>query len=235
MDNADIKLFCLPYAGGAASTVYHKWKKYLNNNIQLIPVELAGRGARYKECFYSSFDDAVNDLANIIRDNIGESRFALFGHSLGSLLAFKTVQKLMSLDYEPEHVFFSGMYPPCEHEGNCFIHNLPDKEFIEEILEFGGTPYEVINDNNLRSIFIPILRADYKLFELFEYNQKEGKFNFDISILCGTEDKKINQKDISKWSNYTNGKCAIYNFQGDHFFINQYCEQIISIINSILV
>jgi surfactin synthase thioesterase subunit len=48
-----LKLFCVPYAGGSAKT-FLGWKKWLDPGIELIPVELAGRGARVKDQFYGN-------------------------------------------------------------------------------------------------------------------------------------------------------------------------------------
>lgn len=69
--------------------MYYKWKNIMNNNIQLVPIELKGRGTRYGEGFYTDFEDAFNDIYLNIRDKIMEDEYALFGHSMGSLLAFE--------------------------------------------------------------------------------------------------------------------------------------------------
>ncbi|MBK3496406.1 hypothetical protein JFL43_16375 [Viridibacillus sp. YIM B01967] len=53
-------LFCLPYAGGSES-IYFKWRKHLHSSIQLIPIELRGRGKRFDENFYGSIKEAVDD------------------------------------------------------------------------------------------------------------------------------------------------------------------------------
>lgn len=56
-----IKLFCLPYGGGSAYS-YLKWKSNLADLIELCPVELAGRGKRFHEPYYSNIDEAVDDV-----------------------------------------------------------------------------------------------------------------------------------------------------------------------------
>lgn len=43
-------LFCLPYAGGSG-TVYYRWSNYIAPSINLYPIELKGRGKRFKETF----------------------------------------------------------------------------------------------------------------------------------------------------------------------------------------
>ncbi|MFJ8100466.1 MULTISPECIES: thioesterase domain-containing protein [unclassified Lysinibacillus] len=41
----DIKLFCLPYAGGSA-VMYNSLEKYINEVIEIIPLEYSGHGER---------------------------------------------------------------------------------------------------------------------------------------------------------------------------------------------
>ena len=48
-DNKEqIKLLLLPYAGGSA-LFYSRWVKYLSKHIKMVPIELPGRGMRFKE------------------------------------------------------------------------------------------------------------------------------------------------------------------------------------------
>ena len=44
-----LRLFCLPYAGGSAVRIYGAWDRYLPADIEVVPVELAGRGSRIGE------------------------------------------------------------------------------------------------------------------------------------------------------------------------------------------
>ena len=43
-----VRLFCFPYAGGAAFA-YRGWEKHLPREVELYPVELPGRGSRLRE------------------------------------------------------------------------------------------------------------------------------------------------------------------------------------------
>ena len=81
-------LFCLPYAGGS-EVAYYKWKKYLHPSIELIPIELKGRGKRFNEIFYESLEEAVDDIFENIKDKIINNDYAIYGHSMGSLLSYE--------------------------------------------------------------------------------------------------------------------------------------------------
>lgn len=78
-----IKLFTIPYAGGS-SVVFQEWKKYFDNEIELIPIELAGRGKRFNNPLYNTLEEAVDDVLKQIQSCLvpGDD-YALFGHSMG--------------------------------------------------------------------------------------------------------------------------------------------------------
>src|SRR5215831_8066939 len=107
-----ILLFCFPYAGGSAA-VFNKWNQYLDPNIELVPVELAGRGRRIHEALYKDVAAITEDVFNIVNEKIAGAPYALFGHSLGSMIAYELGQKIRDLCLLPPiHIFFSGRSAP---------------------------------------------------------------------------------------------------------------------------
>lgn len=228
-----INLYCLPYAGGSAN-VYSRWRYYADKNIKVIPVELAGRGKRLGEPLYKSMQEAIDDVFNILTASSDENSYALFGHSMGSSLVFELSHKMIqATKKEPVHLFVSGRCPPFHHEGKK-LSLLPDNEFKKEVLDIGGTPKEIFENEELCDIFLPILKADYRIIDAFEHSQKNVKLDCGISVLNGREDKMTTLEKIQKWRDYTTGKTEIYEFDGGHFFINSYTEQIMDIVNRTL-
>ncbi|MCX7922799.1 MAG: thioesterase domain-containing protein [Clostridia bacterium] len=230
-----IKLFCLPYAGGSAM-VYSKWKRFLHNSIELCPIELAGRGKRFNEPFYESFGSAVEDVYNLVKSQIDDSKYAIFGHSMGSWLAYELILKLKESNYpEPVHAFFSGRYPPHIKHREEKIHMLPDDEFMSKILKYGGTPKELAENKELLAIFIPILRADYRILETNDERPEICQLGYGISVLNGIEDAEVTQNDLDEWEKYAGESFNLYEFDGGHFFINDHTQKIVDIINRTLL
>jgi surfactin synthase thioesterase subunit len=152
-----IKLFCIPYAGGSAMN-YMTWKKLLDNRIQIMPLELAGRGSRINEPLYNNTEEAINDIYNVIYKELDGTPYAIFGHSMGTMLTYELLRKITAkMHQEPVHVFFSGRYPPYINAEDKFTHLLPDEEFLAEISELGGMDQEVLQCQELISIFLPVL------------------------------------------------------------------------------
>ena len=215
---------------------YMSWKRYLDSRIDLKPIELSGRGRRFNDPLYCSADEAVKDIFDKITDELDGTPYAVFGHSMGTVLTYELIRKIIGqMKQEPTHVFFSGRYPPYVEVEKESIHMLPEKEFIEEINKFGGTNQELFDSKELLELFLPVLRSDYKVVEMYKHNGSILKLNCDITVLNGKYDSYINMKDVRRWQECTNKTCTFYEFEEGHFFINKYKEDVIDIINKALL
>lgn len=229
-----IKLFCLPYAGGSA-TIYYKYKRLLDNGIELRPIELAGRGKLIKQEPYESLDEAVDDIYRRIEPELNLIPFAFLGHSLGTLLAYKLIIKIQGeKKLYPVHTFLSAGRAPHMIAKVKQLHNLPDELFEKEIIKMGGTDSIVFENKDLAKYFIKILKADFKMIETYHYIPDYKKINSDITLFLGKKDS-INPFDILEWKNYTDNSCTHYVFSDDHFFINSKAEEVAKVINKTLL
>jgi surfactin synthase thioesterase subunit len=230
------KLFCIPYAGGSAA-VYYSWKKHLPTSVEMVPIELAGRGNRLKEPFYESMKAAVGDVFSIIREEVGDNdEYAVLGHSMGSWIAFEVAQKIFSSPEikKPCHLFFSGNYPPHYSLGTGTVHLLPEKDFQQEVMKIGGTPKIIFENEDLRKLFSPIIRADYKLLERYNGSANSSfPCDCDVTVLCGKDDN-INERQALEWERYAGKRFSVCFFEGGHFFINEAPESVADCIAAAL-
>lgn len=225
-----VKLYCLPPAGMSAVS-YNAWQCYMRDFIDVFPIELAGRGIRYKDGLYLDSDNAVNDIYEIIKNKIDDQDYAIFGHCMGSWLAYELCRKLIFLGHrKPVHVIFSGKEAP-HIKNDKSIHNLPDKEFIEEIIKLGGTSEDFFEDDNMVKMFMPVLRNDFRIIENYRCPENKGKLPFAISVFYGKDDTKL-KTSLHEWKSYSDISCNFYEFEGEHFFPD--IEKVIETINEIL-
>ena len=89
---AHMRLFCFPYAGGTPS-VFRNWSDGLPADVEVCPVQLPGRGTRLMEPPFSQLPPLIEALAEALLPLL-DKPFALFGHSLGSLLSFELARRL---------------------------------------------------------------------------------------------------------------------------------------------
>ncbi|MEU7896325.1 alpha/beta fold hydrolase [Nonomuraea sp. NPDC049152] len=105
-------LFCVPYAGGSAR-VYRGWQEWFANDAEVVPLELAGRGTRSAEPVAPSVRAAAMDLARRVPERAAGRPYILFGHSMGSLIAYEMAAIIEdSASDGPCLVVVSGRNPP---------------------------------------------------------------------------------------------------------------------------
>ncbi len=226
-----MKLFCLPFAGGTAQ-LFLQWRKDLDRSIDLFPIELPGRGKRLREEYYVDFHQAVEDITNRIVEDLDDHPFAIFGHSLGALLAYEVTTNLVERGCKaPEFLFISAMIPPHLYK-NEIVSNLNDNEFLEKIANLGGTPDQFFSSPELIQFFLPIFRADFNLLETYKQINNSSPLPSNLIVFSGMNDN--NFKDIQAWREYTKGNFERYLFDGGHFFIKEKQPEVLRVINQIL-
>ena len=231
-----IDLFCIPYAGGSAYTIYSKWHKKLNSKIRVQPLELAGHGSRMSEPFYDDVQNAVDDLMEKIKNHIRNRPYAIYGHSMGTLLAYElTVAVKVAGLPQPRALFLSGRQPPHHDYEGKKMYKMSDEEFLKNIKDIGGTPPLLFESSELVKVFLPILRNDYRLIEQYSLPQHIIKIDSDFVFFYSYNDNHVTESGILEWKRYSNKSFEHYNFTGGHFFINEQWEQICMIINQNLI
>ena len=230
-----IKLFCFPYAGGS-STVYHQWKSLLGDNIELRPIELAGRGRRIGEDMYKNLEEVVDDVFQLIRGEIQQSPYMLYGHSMGALITYELAQKINDFRLpKPVHLFFSGKGAPhVKRLDKKKYHLLDEKAFREEVINLGGTPPELFEHPELMELLLPLLKNDFRIAETYSHAGSIRPFDQDITVLLGREDD-LTTEQCEEWAKHTSEKCQFHYFPGGHFFINNEAVNITQIIKSMAV
>jgi len=107
---APLRLVCIPYAGGGAA-VFRAWPALLPD-VEVAVVRLPGWEARFTQPPFRDFGALLDALAAEVAP-VRDRPLALFGHSLGALLAFEVARR-MSADTGPGPVqlFVSGCRAP---------------------------------------------------------------------------------------------------------------------------
>lgn len=212
---------------------YKIWKRFLSSNIEQNLLELAGRGYRSSESFYDSMDAAVDDMLKCIQEEVRNGiKYSIFGHSMGSIIAYELYYRLLDIGMHlPVHVFFSGRIAPTDTTSYDNTYMLPDEDFKNELIRIGGTPEDIFHNNELANYFLPIIKADYKMIGKHAYHKKNPEMECDISILNGKNDITAEIDKMDLWKETTNKTCSFYYFNGGHFYLNSYVNEITLIIN----
>lgn len=229
---ARMRLFCLPYAGGGASA-YRPWANGLQADVQLCPVQLPGRENRLGERLFTSVGDLVPPLVDALRPFL-DRPFAIFGHSMGGLLAFEAARRMRRLGLPaPRQLFVSSHRAPHLRDRATQMHLLGPAEFREALRNLHGTPEEVLSNEELMQIAEPILRADFQLCETYAYTP-DAPLDMPISVFGGTDDADVPEEDLRPWEQHTNAGAALQMFPGHHLYLRNCRDALVATINSTL-
>jgi medium-chain acyl-[acyl-carrier-protein] hydrolase len=231
----NITLICIPYAGGS-SIVYKEWAKYLDPSIRLALIELSGRGKRFAERLYTRFEEVVPDiLEKVLHEIDSTTRYALFGHSMGSAIVYELYSELKRRAVpEPECVFVSGGIPPLCSKGRLKMHMLSPDAIRDFLIDLGGIPKKIYSNDNLFRFFLPVIQSDFEIIGNYVPAPEIKTFDCPLYALSGTRDRIISHDDSNRWREYAENKYESFQIDGGHFFIKENVEATTGILNFIL-
>ncbi|MEM9135795.1 MAG: alpha/beta fold hydrolase [Cyanobacteria bacterium P01_F01_bin.42] len=213
--SAEIRLVCLPHAGGSAQ-IFQDWTRRLPLWIELWAVELPGRGRRWGEQPIAALSQLVPDLSAAIADEI-KKPFALFGHSMGGLIAFELAHTLQQ-QAAPLGLYVSAAEAPQSKPSKPPIHGLPTPEFIAELRRYDGTPAAILENEEMMELLLPTLRSDFSLLETYEYRPGQ-MVSCPIVAFSGREDDIVSYEAMQQWAHVTTASFLQHDVVGDHFFV----------------
>jgi medium-chain acyl-[acyl-carrier-protein] hydrolase len=217
--DARLRLFCFPYAGGGAS-IYARWLELLPPGVELAAVQLPGRESRLAEKPYAEMVPLVEKLAEVLAPYM-DLPFALFGHSNGGLMAFELARLLRVRGRAlPLHLFVSGRPAPQVELTEPPIHALPHDEFMGALRRFGGTPEEVLENEEMMSLIEPLLRADFALGETYAF-VPGATLPMPLSAYGGATDDEVPLWQVEAWKEQAGGEFRFVTFPGGHFFLHE--------------
>jgi medium-chain acyl-[acyl-carrier-protein] hydrolase len=198
--------------------MYRPWMAAAPAGLEVCPVQLPGRETRVAEPAFTGLDPLLDALEEALPPYL-DIPFALFGHSMGALIAFEFARRLHGRGGpQPVHLFVSGLRGPHLPDPDPPIYQLPDAEFLAEVRRLNGTPDEVLQHPELMQLLLPILRADLTICDTYVHAAGEP-LSCPISALGGLEDPKASPDELEAWSQHTTAGFRKRMFAGDHFYL----------------
>lgn len=229
---AQLRLVCFAYAGGSSAT-YLPWLKLLHPDVELVVCQLPGRGTRLFEDPYDQIEPLVQDLCKAIHP-LCDMPLVFFGHSMGSKVAYELCLAMQANNLPlPVHFIASAAAAPFHIRRKAPIHDLPEKEFIAALSKLNGTPQQVLNNPELMALFLPALRADFKLVETY-INPSRTIVPTRLTLMGGVMDETVSPSELADWNKLFTLTSKIRWFEGDHFYINHKTFAVLQQLNDMM-
>jgi len=213
-----IRLLCLPYAGGGVG-LYRTWSEQLPPSVSVLAVHMPGREGRFREPAIGELDAAIDALADGLAPLFREP-FALFGHSMGALLAHELALRVhRDTDAWPQHLFLSARRPPHLDPAHPPMHALPVRDFVHHVQAwYDAFPQAVMDKPGLLEPFLPTLRADMRLLETYTWGA-HPPMDCPVTVLGGLQDPAVPVACLRGWQQHTRQPVRVKVFSGRHFYV----------------
>lgn len=227
-----LRLWCFPYAGGGVG-IFRRWSEGLPGNVEVHPVELPGRGRQFTEPAARRMDVLVDTLAETIGPHL-DKPFAFFGHSMGALVSFELAHAVRArYQVEPTTLYLAAQPAPHLPKKQAPLHQLSDAELRTELRRIGGTPQEVLTNEDFMALLLPTLRADFEVCETYTYRPAEP-LTCPIVTFGGKDDPQATEPELQAWAELTAGSFTLEMLPGDHFFIDHNRQDLLAAVSASL-
>ncbi|MGO4753644.1 thioesterase II family protein, partial [Streptomyces sp. 2MCAF27] len=209
------QLIYLPHAGGSA-TFFATFAREMPDSAEVLAVQYPGRQERRAEPFVDSLPELADHVADAL-EHAGDLPLALFGHSMGALLAWEVARRLQDRGSGPAHLIVSGRPEPALHK-EVRLHLRSDAELIADLRYLSGTAARLLADDGMLRMVLPVLRSDYKAVDSYRY-RPGPPLRCPVSVFLGDDDAWADRERAEGWRAVTSGPVAFRTFPGDHFYL----------------
>ncbi|MFJ4570458.1 thioesterase II family protein [Streptomyces sp. NPDC088846] len=227
-DEPTLRLACFPHAGGTAS-MFQGWRRLLPPDVELLAAHYPGRQDRIADPVIESMDELADRITHALLGDL-DRPLALFGHSMGSAVAYAVAARLtVEHGVRPALLIVSGRPAPHRAEPTT-VHRDSDEAIIESLRRLGSTQLDAYDDPDLRELLMPALRADYRVLETGRPTDPVALAT-PIVACAGISDPRCGVDGLRSWSTLTTSPFTHRVFPGDHFYVEPYEADLVAYVS----
>lgn len=212
-----LRLFVLHHAGGS-HLLYRHWPAELPDTWDVRLLDAPGHGLLLDLPQITDAGRLADFLLRGIEPEL-TCPYALFGHSMGALVAYEITRRVLGRGLPPPvWVGVSARAAPRPAGRTSGFHQLPDAELRTRLKLLGGTPDGVFDDPDLWALFDPIIRADLRLVENWHPAPGTAPLPVALSAFAGGEDHFASPSRMAGWEEHTEHFLGLRVFDGGHFY-----------------
>lgn len=211
-----VRLICFPHAGAGAS-IYYAWTRLLPSAVGLYGVQLAGREQRVDEPLAIEWAPVVGEITHAL-GQFDDRPFAFYGHSLGGLLAYEVAAALQRSGAAlPSVLFAGGAYAPSA-VSKAHTQFADEAGLLRVVRRLGGVADELTADAQFVRYFLPVIAADFTLFNRYTYDSSDDPLACPVVAVHGTNDIDHGRVSALQWRSHAAHGFHVEQVRGGHFF-----------------
>jgi acyl transferase domain-containing protein/NADPH:quinone reductase-like Zn-dependent oxidoreductase/surfactin synthase thioesterase subunit/SAM-dependent methyltransferase len=236
IENARLRLFCLPYFGGGAS-IFNSWHELLPDDIEVCAIQFPGREERGDEKPFDDVSSLVRKLAEVMEPLL-TTPIAFYSHSSGAGIALELARYLRrEKDVVPVKFIVGGWRAPHLANPFKFLDAIKEDEVYKEKnipniknhLRSLEIPDSVIDNKEVFNEMLPSLRADIILGKRYTYYDDEP-LPCPLTAIAGTQDTVFSEEQIQEWKKHTSSEFGFRRVNGGHLFCRDNREELLELL-----
>jgi surfactin synthase thioesterase subunit len=229
--SADVALLCFGYAGASAFR-FQRFRNWLPSWIDLHLMELPGHGRRIGEPLQQTLAGMVDAVWADVTPHTAKP-FALFGHSLGAMVAFEVALRLTrAAAARPLVLFASAASAPSRRDRERYARLDTDAAVKAELLRLSGTPALALEDEQLMELMLPILKADFRACAGYA-RSPDPALQCPVRVYAGRDDD-VPRLALEAWREHSAEGCSLEWWPGGHFFVHEHEPAIVGDMVSVI-
>ncbi|WP_227984340.1 thioesterase II family protein [Nocardia spumae] len=222
-------LVICPHAGGGAST-YRPFSKQLRENFDVVVLQYPGRQDRAREVAPQTLPEfAAGAFDEFIRSPFHRGEpITVFGHSMGSIVAFEFARLAEAAGVPVRLLAVSGAVAP-SRVADMPNHPTEDEQLLDHLVGLQGTGADVLGNRDLMTMALPVLKADYAAFDRYSC-ARDVRVRAPIQAMGGSDDDFVTMGELYGWQRHTTGDLAVEMFDGGHFYLHDQVEGIAELL-----
>jgi surfactin synthase thioesterase subunit len=228
-----IPVLCFPFAGAGASA-FRRCQEFESDTVRIVPVQLPGREERFGEPLYTDACTAVDGLMPTALDLIeGSRQVALFGHSMGAVLAYEMAHRFIARGGPKVVTLFVSGSPGPWTKREARASGLSDECFLEQVRGLAGYTHPALEHAELRGLLLPALRADVEMHE--NYLAPSNKpLSVPIVSIRGSQDELVSREQAAEWTAASTADVTRVELPGNHMYLVDSPTQLVKLMDETL-
>ena len=212
------RLVCFPHAGGSPY-FFRDWGKALPG-LEVHAVCYPGRAERFKEPLATDVVQLAGEIAEALRPLL-DRPVALFGHSMGAVLAYETARRLQAAGVAASHLYVSGARAAhLDRSGPAAVDFDDEEAVVRTLVELGGTDAELLDSPLFRSMVLPYIAGDFRMLASYTH-RPAALLQCPVTALVGGSDPRVTPAQCAAWEQLGGRGFRHEVVPGGHFYLAQ--------------